>query len=182
MTKQIDQELAEFLNALQLSIKTKLVGIRKDGKGIVIAIEKVSADDAKLFNFLKLFEKGWNDSRTEITIQKIHDLSWSKITLFLLLTRMDEENISKLAELDPTAAEISRRLGMEPVKQGIESLSDITRVLLKKLEEKKMTMRVLAEKTNLTQVSISRFKSGKDFKVSNLLNIAKALGAKLIIK
>lgn len=182
MTKQIDQELAEFLNALQLSIKTKLAGIRKEGEGVVITLEKFSPDDVKLLNFLKLFEKSWNDDRTEVRIGRVRELSWPKITLFLLLTRMDEENILKLAELDPSTAEISRRLGMEPVKQGIESLADITRVLFKKMEEKKMTMRVLAEKTNLTQVSISRFKSGKDFKVSNLLNIAKALGAKLIIK
>lgn len=42
-----------------------------------------------------------------------------------------------------------------------------------------MTIRELAEKTGLSMVAISNFRSGKDIRLSNFIKIAEALGLRL---
>jgi DNA-binding Xre family transcriptional regulator len=180
--KPSEQELSEFINALQLSIETKVINVKRRNDDIVIFFERPSDEDVNLYRFLQFFDSRWNDDRTEFVIYKNDKLNWPKLTLFLLLTRMNEENILKMVELDPSVLEIAEKIGVKLSDCSIESVAKASQILFKKMEEKGITIREIAEKTGLTQVTISNFKSGKDIKFSNLLNISRVLGMSVKIK
>lgn len=53
------------------------------------------------------------------------------------------------------------------------------RAIFQRIEQQHMTLREVAEKSGLSQVSISNFKAGRDIKLSSLLKILKVVGIKL---
>lgn len=183
MSKPTKQLLAEFANALQLSIKTKVSGVNLDDSDLIIEFEsKALPDDTNFFHFLNIFGEGWVPGQKNYTIRNSNNFNWPKIILFLLLTRMNKENILGLVEIDPSMEEVTKQLGLKIYGTGLDSVKKCSQFVFEKLEDKKMTIRELAEKAGLTQVSISNFKAGGDIKLSNLLKIIKATGLKLRIR
>lgn len=178
--KPTEQELEEFANALQLSIKTKISGVDLENGSLNIKFESaILPDDTNFFRFLKIFEGEWKPGQKNYAIRNADKFNWPQITLFLLLTRMNEENILKLAEIDPSMGEISKKLGLKTSGTNIGSVKKCSELVFEKLEDKKMTIRELAERTGLTNVTISNFKAGGDIRLSNLLKIIGAVGLKL---
>ena len=104
-----------------------------------------------------------------------------KLTTFLLLTRMEEKNIQKLAEIDSSYAPFLSKLGLkEDVIFNVNNLKDASAFVFKLVENRKLTLRELSQKTGLTQVALSNFKLGKsDMRLSSFLKITSALGLKL---
>lgn len=172
----------EFANALQLSIKSKIDKVVFKDNGVLIYFDSRPArNDEKLYGFLDLFSATWDQKERCFAVEHAGDINWSQVTLFLLLTRMDVTNISKLTQIDKLMADVARRLGLKISRSGVDSVGGCSEAVFKLLKEKKMTIRELAEATGLTQVSISNFKSGKDIRLSNFLKIVKALGLNLKI-
>lgn len=183
MSVPTEQMLKEFGNSLQLSIKTKIVGARYDKGDVVIKFDsRPKPDDANLHKFLKTFEGKWVSKQKEARIPNANDVNWPKVTLFLLLTRMNAENIRKLSEDNPDFADIAAKTGVRSCDKNINSLKSCSQRIFEKVKEKRMTIRGLSETTGLSQVSIQNFKVGNDIKLSNLLKIIKALGLGLKIK
>lgn len=175
MNMPTEQELDEFIGALQLSIKTKINNYLCIGDTVVVTFEKKSDDESNLMKILTLFDSKWNANKTELTISGGNKINWSKLTLFLLITRMNEENIRKFISMDESAREIAGKLGLSFGSQ-ISDIKRCSQIIFGRMQKKKMTIRELAESSGLTQVSISNFKIGKDIRLSNLLKIIKALG------
>lgn len=181
MSKPTEQELKEFGNALQLSIQSKINGITIKGDDVVIDFAfPPPADDVNLYIFFQLFGH-LSENKKNYIISTTDKINWPKITLFLLLTRMDEDNIRKLAELDEFAKELAQKMGLGSSDTTIDSVKNCSQIIFKKMEEKNMTIREMAERTGLTTVSISNFKNGKDIRLSNLIKIIKVLGVYLKI-
>lgn len=182
MNKPTDQELKEFANALQLSIKAKIGAVEIAGENNVrirFALPPKSGDE--FFNFIWLVNGRWENNQSDFVIEGADKIKWSRLNLFLLLTRMKEENIQKLVEIDPSAAEIAGRLKLPSTIANIDSVRKCSQVLFKGMEKKKMTIRELSEASGLTQVAISNFRAGGDIRLSSLIKIINALGMRLRI-
>lgn len=176
MNNPTGQELKEFSSALQLCIKTKVNAVTGgDGEVIITFDSQPKLDDLQLHKFLKLFDCHWKEDLKTVVVKNENEINWPQLTLFLFLTRMDEGNISKLAEIDESAGEIAGKLRLKPHDATIESVKMCSKVIFDNMKDKKMTIRELAERTGLTQVSISNFKAGKDIRLSNLMKIVRAL-------
>lgn len=183
MNMPTEQELAEFANALQLSINTKVVSVACDGNMIKISFSQgPSPDDENLLSFIGIFEGEWSTDNTVFIIKNAEKINWPRITLFLLLTRMNSKNIAKLTCLDKTSREIAAKLGFGSARRSIDSTDTCSKLIFEQLEKKKMTIRELADATGLTQMTINNFKAGRDIRVSNLIKIANALGMEIFIK
>lgn len=180
MTSLTSHELDEFANALQLSITTKIIGVASKDGGVEISFEsRPRPADKNLRNVLKLFKGKWTSDGMIFVIHEAEKITWPQITLFLLLTRMNEKNIAKLVQMDESARKTAEKLGFKCPSAGVESVKKCSEIIFEKMRKKKMTIRELSELTGFTQVSICNFKAGKDIKLSNLIKIIMALGAKL---
>jgi transcriptional regulator with XRE-family HTH domain len=175
--------LVAFANALQLSINTRIGGISAKEDTVEMRFHpNKEAGDLRLEKFSKIFGGVWQNQLKEYVINAPEKIDWAGWTLFLLLTRMEEDNILKLADADEFAADIAVRLGLKARDLSLSNLSEVASIVSSAMEKRKMTIRELAEASGLTQVSIGNFKSGKDMRLSSLLKILKALGLSLRIR
>ena len=97
---------------------------------------------------------------------------------------MEDQNVQKLAELDSSYIPFLNKLGLkENLASNIENLKDAAAFIFKLVENRQLTLRELSQRTGLTQVALSNFKSGKsDIRLSSFLKIASALGLTLKIQ
>lgn len=185
MSKPTEQELKEFVNALQLSIKTKITAIKSSDANedvILVFDSQAKTSDNSLHIFLRCFEGDWVKDKKSFIIHNSSKLSWPKLTLFLLLTRLNEDNIVKLAELDASAKEIAEKIGLKSHDANIDSIKKCSQIAFSKMASSKITIRELAGRTGITQVTISNFRAGRDVRLSNVIKIFAALGIKLMAK
>lgn len=173
-----EHELGEFANALQLCIKTEIKDVAISGDALVIELDE-PGDDENLRRFTSLVDAQWEEGRTRCLVRAIDVIDWPRLTLFLLLTRLEDKNIPKFAQLDPSAREFAEKLGFGPAVEHLDSVRECSRSVFAKMKKRGMTIRELAEATGLTQVSISNFKAGKDIKLSNFVKIVRALDVNL---
>lgn len=174
----------EFVNAMQLCIQSVISSVVWDSSKNTIAIgfSPVEKKDEKLVKIKRLlpledeYEFGF-----KIKLDYFKSDTYKKLTTFLLLTRMEEKNIQKLAEIDSSYAPFLSKLGLkEEVIFNINNLKDASAFVFKLVENRKLTLRELSQKTGLTQVALSNFKLGKsDMRLSSFLKITSALGLKL---
>lgn len=176
-----------FINALQLSINSQISDWKgeKNNNLISIIFGNVEKNDTglKLFEELKL--GSWNKNKTIYKIEQIDAVDINTLINFLLLSRLQYENIVKIAELEAVYRQFAQKMGIEVLKSVIAEVSSIEDAVTKifsVVEKKNMTLREISEKTGLTQTSISNFKAGNDIKLSNLIKIAKAVGLSLKIE
>jgi len=175
----------EFISALQVSIKSKIVEYDADvfSETLLIQFQRKPLDDPQW----ALFEKIVGDNGRWAPRLKGYSIDTAVITShlinFLLITRLKEENIAKLGKIDPKYRDyVERAVGSSGLQTGahaLETLVQISGTIFSISEQNGITIRQLAEQTNLSMVSISNFKAGKDIRLSNFLKIAAALGLKL---
>lgn len=181
MTILDTNQLHTFVSALQLSISTRVESISEDNNDLKIQFNSPPLPNDKNFKrFLNLLKGDWTKNGTCYVIHSANEIDWTKITLLLLLTRLDEKNIVKLIQIDKSFRNIAvEKLGIS--SPNVEDIKNCAEIIFKKMKEKEMTNRELAESTGLTQVTISNFKAGKDIRLSNLIKIIQALGLDLRI-
>lgn len=187
-----------FVNAVQLSIQSKIVGSRLDPQqGVVLAIYRFKDEIDENLKKLDLllggrWEKLNEEAETEAdTVGFIdHDVyiipgngdDLSLLTSFLLLTRLKDDEVRVLAKHDRRYRPLAQRLGLiqqEEMTSDLASLDDAARIIFSEIEKQSLTLREVSEKTGLTQAMLSHFKKGRDLRLSSLLKIVEALGLKL---
>ncbi|MBI4411137.1 MAG: helix-turn-helix transcriptional regulator [Deltaproteobacteria bacterium] len=190
------EEIEQFINALQLSIKSRVARWKIAEPYLLIDFDRAPTDD-KLEVFLSLVcnELGYVGERTEyrktkfvnsennvaLLLKEITPL----LTQFLLSSRLEKKNMEKLAEIDPQCRVFVQRSGLglaeSPVLQEtvVQNTSDASRMVFAKCREMSMTLRTLSEKTGLSAMTLNKFKKGGDIRLSNLVKLCGAVGLTL---
>ncbi|HBF13058.1 MAG TPA: hypothetical protein DDW49_06690 [Deltaproteobacteria bacterium] len=175
----------DFLNALQLSIDTPIANIKTrpsllGNKKYTITFEKNPRQDIRWIFFEKLIPGSFENNTYSFNFTDGETLE--DLTDFLMLTRLQEPLIKKIVELDNRFKPYGQKLGLNLTfdKSNITDIRLASEIIFSEMAKKNKTIRELAHLTQLSMVSISNFKAGKDIRLSNFLKIAKALG--LIIK
>lgn len=176
--------LGEFQSALQLSIDSKIDTVFKNPEVYSLSFQKRPRSDERWAYFEKLTEGEWKEVNKVYLYQfpqsaiKLEDL-----TQFLFLSRLEKENMLKLASLDLRYKKyVIKIFG---IVEGVSNASifanpeQIIAFIFSEIEKRKMTIRELAQRTGLSMVSISNFKAGKDIRLSNFLKILSVLGIKM---
>lgn len=176
-----EHELKEFANALQLSIMTEIKGVRVIDGNVMIEFARY-ADDDNIRKFAAIVGSSWKKGDAKFVVGDTGKINWPQLTLFLLLTRLNENNMGKFAELDPSARVFTDKLGLQTSIENFKSVKDCSQFIFNVMKEKNMTIRDLATATGLTQVTISNFKAGKDIKLSNFIKIIQVFGLELKLK
>jgi len=180
--KPTKEMLDAFANALQLSIKTKIIEIvPTTDDEILISFDKKPSDDPNLFKFLSVFDGGWSDNSRTYKISNTSQADWPALKLFLQVTRMNDGNISKWIETNEAALKIAAKMGIQPDQKNPKNVQHVARIVFQKVKKEGITLRKLAAMTGLTQSALCNFKAGGDIKISNLVKIANALKLKLKI-
>ncbi len=189
MTEPISNEILQFINALQLCIKSPILAFLtsrfgSDAPELIIAFEERPKNDEQWEYFLKLcpaYEWRKTDNFDRFVIINYPVLVTPVLINFLMITRLNKENILKIGDDDPRYREfVAKIFGFDSTRiTSIPSLQEGIAIIFSRVEEMNLTIRQLAEKTGLSMVAISNFKAGKDIRLSNFLKIAQALGLKL---
>ncbi len=173
-------DIDAFANALQLSIQSTIRSVNPTSRNeLAIYLEQQLPNDRGWKYFCRIAPGRWDDAAGAYLIA--NDVMSPSLTSFLLLTRLQPQQMQKLAELDPQYIPFVTALKLAPTAKShtINTIQDAVRAVFQRIEQQHMTLREVAEKSGLTQVSISNFKAGNDIKLSSLLKIAKVVGVKV---
>lgn len=194
------EEIDQFINALQLSIASK-ISRWKIAEPYLLVDFDLAKDDEKLNLFLGLmgpdiirdkqffFKRTDADKPTQETENAtllLSDLT-PTLTQFLLLTRLDRENMEKLAKRDPQYRLLVSKIGRnEPYPPEsheiiVGTISDAAPFVFRKAKEAGASLRVLSEKTGLSTMALGKIKKGGDLRLSSLIKLCAALGLRLKI-
>lgn len=190
MTDITDIEMHGLINALQLCIQSPLTHyifskLGKEGNTLRIGFSQKIHKDSGLKKLEQLMPGKWEylkaDNQWDYVIEAPEILNISALTNFLLLTRLQDEQIIALASQDARFRSFAETLGLVSKEMGvpISTLSDMRDIIFKTIDQKKLSLKTVAELTGLSQVSLSNFKAGKDIRFSTLLKLTKALGIKV---
>lgn len=183
MNRPTKDELNEFVNALQLSIDTKIVGFKHaSDDSIVIKLATGAIKDVRLRRFVDKLDCKFEQSNRIVRIPDASSIDWQKLISFLYVTRLTKSNVEIISRM---GTRYDFLVGKDAAVQSaftIDSIRDAADRLFAMVEERKMTLRTLAEKSGLTQTSLSKFKAGGDIRLSSLIKIANALGVRLKIE
>ena len=178
-------QIRDFVNALQLCVKSQVASLCESNSArYALSFHSIAAEDENLGKLAKLIPGEWNEKQTIYYIPMIAIIDWQLMIPFLMLSRLKDQNIIILAQLDPRYRAYAKKLGLttsSTENTGINSVRDAAQTLFNTIKEKKMTLREVALRSGLTQVALSRFKSGKDIRLSSLLKIAKAIDIHLYL-
>lgn len=172
----------EFINALQLCLSQpiKKYGVILPSSRMIIDFEEKPEEER--WNYFQTLSQGEWISHKKFSLTLPQEDALARLTKFLLLTRLKKENIIQLSKMDTDMGYYGYQLfPSSSKKQGteMETLSQANQIIFSHVEQQKMTLQTLAHRTGLSMVSISKFKSGKDIRLSNFVKIAKALGLKV---
>lgn len=176
-------QMNALINAMQLCIQSVIDSWSNNGSNsISIQFDSMEPTDKKFQKLKKLLPMASETTNKIILIDFDADYCRA-LTTFLLLTRLEDKNMQKLAAMDSGYDLFLQKLGLKRDSvTSIASLQEATQVIFKIVEERKMTLRELSEKSGLTQAALSNFKTGKtDIRLSSFLKIAAALGLKFKI-
>lgn len=177
-----------LLNAIQLGIKSTVKSLRLETiqNNVVVSLmfKIVERPDVELELLTTLLPGQWLKSK--YVFHWPRDVSISELTQFLMLTRLDQKNMLKLAEIDPRFVKYTNKLNLKntlppATPHPIHSIEQAAQTISKTLKEQNGTLRSLAEQCDLTQVALSRFKSGGDIRLSNFLKLAEALNLEVTL-
>lgn len=182
------EQIDAFINALQLSISSKILGNPKydydpKNNGLSFILDK-SEKDTKLETFQKLISDQFllykrNKFGVPIMIINLSDKQISELTSFLLLTRLEPNQIEFFANKKDTSFTFLKNYRKEakPEKNvEVKTIADAADYIFSKISEKQMTLRELSELTGMTPASLHNLKNHQDIKLSTLIKMAKALG------
>jgi DNA-binding Xre family transcriptional regulator len=183
MNRPTKDELNEFVNALQLSIDTKIVGFRHaPDASLIIEFAEDASKDRNLKKFANMIDGFFQQSSRVLRIPNASAVDWQKLTSFLYVTRLTKSNVETISRMGPRYVFLVEKDAAVQPSFTINNIRDAADRLFSIVDERKMTMRTLAEKTGLTQTSLGKFKAGGDIRLSNLIKIANALGVRLKIE
>lgn len=173
-----------LINAMQLCIKSPISGATWDSSKnrVEIGFDSIAADDNNLKKIKKLlpleeeYECGF-----KIKPEYFKSDQCQMLTTFLLLTRLDDRNARAMGALDSNYASFLNLMGqVGEMGSVITNSKEAAAIVFKVVEKRQLTLRELSQKTGLTQVTLSNFKSGKsDLRLATFLRIISALGMKL---
>lgn len=174
-----------FMNALQLSINSKLdkLSFEKNEHSIALHFQPRHHDDENLKKFFKLLSPHakWQD-KNSLVWNEATEGNIEALTELLILSRLKDENLKALSQKHHRFKKWTQKLNLPlATSEQTNSPHGIAKLVFQTLEEKNMTLNELAERSNLSLVSLHRFKKGNDIKLSNLLKILKALNLKMKI-
>ncbi len=176
------QEIDELINALQLSIDTKIQQYKAESGTLLISFANKIGKDNRLKDFILISGAQVKKDRS-ITLS-LKEIS-PHLTGFLMLSRLAPKYVQKITELDTRFEKLAEKITQAEKELNpatILSIEQASQIIEQTIKRKKMTLRELSQKTGLTQVSLSHFKSGKDIRLSNFLKIAEALDLKVTIQ
>ena len=177
-------DIGTFIAALQISIDSQIITWQIDKATVRICFDARAKNDPKVRLFEKMVLGTWNSNHQEYTIHEAEKKITPIITNFLMLTRLDHQNMRKLQNLDSDYSLLAKSVlssteDTTPAGLILDSLLEASHAIFSL--KKGMTIRELSEKTGLSMVAISNFKAGKDIRLSNFLKIAKAIGLNVSI-
>lgn len=192
MTDATDDQIDGLMNALQLCCNSQIMGWHKPShknvnNAFVITFAPKASNDAGLKKFDLLVQGQWGASQhhriENYAIQNLNQMEVGQLTNFLLLTRLQDEQVASLATQDARFRPFAEALGLIPKTTAapIVALSDIRDIIFKTIDQKGLSLKTVAELTGISQVSLSNFKAGNDIRISTLLKIARALGIKVLL-
>jgi len=183
MNRPTKDELNEFVNALQLSIDTKVVGFKQaPDASVIIKLAEGASKDRNLKRFASMVGGFFQQSGRVLRIPNASTIEWQKLTSFLYVTRLTESNLKKISGIKSRYDFFVEKNAAVQSSFAIDSIRNAADRVFALVEERKMTMRTLAEKSGLTQTSLSKFKAGGDIRLSSLIKIANGLGVRLKIE
>lgn len=194
-----EDQVDAFVNALQVCIaheinnsyRAWLSNIAKPapaGDVFLMSFTSTKSGDKNLDKFKRLVS-GLSTTLDKYShryqIANFQQLDLSLLTNFLLLTRLQDDQIRAIADQDPRYRPYAKTLGLLPAEidaTPILSLMQARDFIFRTIEKKAVSLAMVAQHAGLSQVSVSNFKAGGDIRLSNLLNITKALGITLTMK
>lgn len=185
-----NEYIEAFVNALQLCLKYQVIRYDYNFAEDVFLMSFTSTEshDESLDKFKRLVpgeSKKLDKYKHQYRIKNFQQLDLGLLTNFLLLTRLQDDQIRAIADHDPRYRPYAKTLGLlsaEIDSTPILSLVQARDFIFRTIEKKAVSLAMVAQQAGLSQVSLSNFKAGGDIRLSNLLNIAKALGIKLTMK
>lgn len=177
-----------FLNALQLSLNTKIhdVYLEKSNE-LHFEFNNDPSSDRSFQYFKKLMDAMWNTKKETVIIKNWDQKFSHSLINFLMLSRLKKENMQALAQLDPQyKVFVEKILGKSKTTNQsqatlVKNIKEASQMAFSQVEKYNMTLRELSQRSGLTQTALGKFKSGKDVRLSSLLKILKALNLKLQI-
>ena len=181
--------VALFLNALQLSLKSQVSQAAEIApaqiKNATFFIQiKPSEDDEHLEFFTKIIAGRWLNDITYNIDDVATALSQDFIN-FLLITRLNKENMITMAQLAPQYKIFLKKLDFALTttrEVTVENLDQLRKHIFSLVEQDKMTLRELSLKSKITQVGLHNFKKNSDIRCSSLIQICRALGLEIILR
>lgn len=188
MTLPSREEIDAFINALQLCVKSKIVeAVFKPGKNsgwLTLELKDIDSNDEKWDIFLTLLGRHAQWKKPHLMITEPSAIL--PLTPFLMLTRLDNTNMSALAEQDSQYRPYVRLLNLTPAVSGkgvsIRDITEASRHFFSVVADKEFTLRHLAERTGLTQATLSNFKAGQDIRLSTFFKLADVVGLDVILQ
>ena len=173
-----------FLNALQLSIPNRIID----------SVNKLSHKPILLFHFAQDIKNDGNIKKffgllaPNIKWLNANTLEWSDatdeniqtITELLILTRLNDENLKKISELNSKFEPWVSKLNLTSQKDLIKN--NLNDLVFSHMQKKRISQDGLAKSADLSLVSLYKFKKGGDIRLSNFLKILDALDLEIQIK
>jgi|GEM_PF-2671832 len=179
-------DMQEFFNALQLGLQSSIADCRQDNTDTWhIDFAQIVPDDAGLDIMQRLVPGSWSRRGKMYTIHVAQvRVPFPLLTQFLLLSRMNPDNMHALLAMDPKKYHaIAQRLDLQPphahattALQLITSRDDAARIIFSEMQRQHLTIRAVAESAGVTQLTVSKFKAGGDVMLTTFLQIAHAVG------
>ncbi|MBF0107388.1 MAG: helix-turn-helix transcriptional regulator [Deltaproteobacteria bacterium] len=188
-TKPSQDKIDTFFNALQLSLDSRVSQVididpeeYQNLKNLFFVGVDQKETDERLKYFTKIIAGRWLKDNI-YCIDDIDTALSQEFINFLMLTRLNKENMVKLGQIDRQYKRFIKKLNLEESTNEVtvNSIEEARLHLFRVVEQKKMTLRVLAEQTKMTQVALSNFKNGSNIRLSNFISLCKALGVTIVL-
>ncbi len=183
-----NEQLNAFVNALQVCIIHEMhyryIPLKDT---ILMSFTSTEINDDNLGKFKRLVPgeiRKLGKYSHQYWIKNLQQLNLGLLTHFLLLTRLQDNQIIALVKQDMRFRPYAKILGLLPTETDampVVSLTQARDLIFQTIEKKSVSLATLAQQTGLSQVSLNNFKAGRDIRLSNLLKIAKALGIKVTL-
>lgn len=176
------QQRHAFINALQLSINSKLTYRYDINKNEFTVRLRGLASDKKIHqlpDFLPDKCRFISPNSEVIKVSNLNDQEIEELTSFLLLTRLEPNLIEFFANKEGTPftfLQNYKKVTKQEKIVEVNTIADAANYIFAKLSEKNMTLRELSDLTGMTPASLHNFKNHQDIKLSTLIKMAKALG------
>ncbi len=178
------EEIDQFINALQLSISSKITNYFLKEPYLQILFEFSKNDEAlEIFNRLIGYINGSSPTGGKGGINFPLEKITSELTQFLMLTRLKKQNMFKLAQQDTHYRVFTDQLFQpdDSLNLAIKNSADVAQIIFNKLKKENKTLRSLSEKTGLTPMTLHKLKKGGDIRLSSLIKLCEAVGLRVKI-